>query len=491
MAGPKYTIHGDASSALREFKKLADENARLRRGLQETRRGARGAKREFRGAGDGLAKAKGAAMGLLGIFGIGGGLVGGLTKIVALVRQWEERQKGLVADFEQSASGMVAFLMQQPAGTGRARMEQALNLGVHYGQRDPGQILGTVQAFQASAGTFRGGMASAEAAFQLAGWAEVPLESAKGAVGVGVGLGLTPRESARAVVAAGLASELTPTEMAAMAPTGLPAWMGIKGGPVLGYGIAAALSKVIKDPGKLGTYTKQIGVALQTSTGELGEFWKAHGFATPGMRPLEQLRLLKQLGIDTMGELQAIGLAQKRSMGLAIALGGGPEEELSPTARRARAEGRDVFAANLRTVAQVRGFYAEEDLIARLRMQAEEEAPELTAGRARRSAQGRRAKARLMGPQAQRAQDFEAFRADLGAWYEEQDMGWYVDAEGRADWWGRANLRYWQLTGFENPEWTRPPPRRAEATEIKVPGLKVRVTVEDDRAVAGGPPGGE
>jgi len=380
MAKEKLTVRGDMASALREYAKLLDANADLKRQLRDVRREAKQAKRGFGGMSDGMRQVKRIGLEVLGVLGLAGGIGGAISKIVEGVRQWAQHLDAINQKMDVAAGGMVPFLMQgmgeRPAVVADY-MRQALAAGVRYGQRDAAEVLNTTQAFWASQGSFKQGLAAAQEAFKLSGWLEVPGEEARTAVGTGMGLGLTPSEAARAVVAAGFASELTPAAMAQFAGRGLPAYSGIKGGAVFGYGVGAALSRVIKSPEMAGTYAAQLAKFLQQSSGQVGEFWRAQGFQTPGSDPIGQLRRLKELGIDTMGELVTMtGAAEKKSMGAVIVLGGKPPG-VELTEEAAKMDPDALFKQTLRIIEQTRELAARENLLEEARQAVWSASPEM------------------------------------------------------------------------------------------------------------------
>jgi len=239
------------------------------------------------------------------------------------VQNWDTHMKTLADSIRAAGREMVAFAAMQEPGTEGATAQAAAKMAARYGATGvtQGQVWNMVQAFQARpGGTFQSGMAATRSALDLSMMANVPIEGARAAVATGMGLNLSPEQAAQLAYAAGKASQLSPAEMAQMAGVGLPAFMGVQGGPVTGYGVAAALSGLKVEPGELGTYTKQIGGLLQQTTGGVGKTWKKLGFAEPGGDPVAQLKALQKAGLTTSGKLQQAGFAEKESQGLVILL---------------------------------------------------------------------------------------------------------------------------------------------------------------------------
>jgi len=411
MAKERLEVHGDAAGVLREYAKLINKNDDLKRKLREVREEAKQARQGFGSMGQGLADVKRIAVGVAGALGIGMGVQGAIQGIVKLVADWKQYMADIAQTSRDAGREMTALAMLQEKGKVRERVIAAANLGAQYGQ-SMGASWNTVQAFQSKTGTFQGGMNAARAAFNLAQSANVDLEGARQAVSVGMGLGLKPGEAARAAYAAGQASQLSPAELAQMAGQGLPAFGGVGGGAVTGYGVAAALSGLISDPGNLATYTRQVGTLMQQRTGEVGALWKKLGFKNPGQDVIGQLRALHDNGIRTMGDLQAAGFAKKESLGLSILL-------------------KD-FDSSIATIEDTQRRYADVGAMERNRADAEAESPEMRFSRTMDQLQRATELARTFGPTGPRARQEELNQRVRALAYEKHGLGNWVE-DGKAD----------------------------------------------------------
>jgi len=384
------TIHqvitADESKAIQAWRKMDAEQKKV---IDRFRT----AKQESKGLDESVGKVAGTMKNLMGVLMGGAGLVGALTLAKSAFRDILTQTERITANVSQASMEMAAFAMMQKPGEAGAATRAAAQLGAQYGVK-AGPAWFAVQSMQAKTGTLEGGMQAAEAMFALSQRAGVPMEGARQAVAVGMGLNLTPEQAARAAYAAGKASQLSPAQLAEMAGTGLPAYQGVGGGPIAGYGVAAALSGLISDPGLLGTYTRQVGVLLQQRTGKPGKLWKGLGFERPGAEPEAQLRALEAAGITTMGDLQAAGFAKKESLGLSILLANLPSA--------------------LKTMETVRGYYGQEGLIRREREAAEKDVPELSLDRQIEEVFAKTQLTRTIGPRAQTAQRLQLRRAQLG-----------------------------------------------------------------------------
>lgn len=378
MAQAKLEFSGDAQKLLTEMAKVQQKQGDM---IQKLKEGNRESKRGTKDHADGLG---GVATKL-------GSVVAGYLSIgvaIGTIRSgmhaWSQYMDEVTQKANQAAQDMAALALLQQPGQMRQNVLQAQAMGINYGVTG-GQSWAVTQAFQSKyGGDFAKGLGAAEATFALAQAGGVPVEGARTAVAVGTGLGLSPADAARAAYAAGAASQLSAAELASMAGSGLPAYQGVGGGALTGYGVAAALSGLISDPGNLGTYTRQVGTLMQTRTGKVGETWKGLGIATPGADIEAQLLAMHGAGIRTMGDLQAAGFAKKESLGLSILLA-------------------DLPAA-LETMKDVRTAFADTDLLPRQRAAAEAEIPEMALQRRTAQATAAIEAMETLGPTAQYAQ---------------------------------------------------------------------------------------
>ena len=364
-----------------------------------------------------------------GALGVGGGIQGAVSKIVEGVQKWKEYQDAIARGLVRTGQEMTAIAMSQDKNV-RARVLHSAQVGAEHGLT-MGESWGVVQRFQAREGSFEGGMRSARAAFRLAQKADVPLEGAAKAVSVGRGLGLTADQAARAAYAAGKASQLSPAELAQMAGQGLPAYSGIGGGAVTGYGVAAALSGLISDPGNLATYTRQVGTLMQQRTGQVGRTWQRLGFDKPGQDLVAQLKALEGAGITTMGDLQAAGFAKKESLGLSILL-------------------KDLPQA-LEAMEKTKRIYGQQGILAADRARAEAAMPEMAFSRKYAANKARLEIAKDFGPGTREAMEHTLWRQRLGIRFREEGQGWFTNDEGMPGWLDKFVGSYFNLEGRTSP----------------------------------------
>jgi len=201
---------------------------------------------------------------------------------------------------------------------------------------------------------------------------------------------------------------LKPAELAEIAPRGLPAYMGIGGGVVTGYGIAAALSGVTQEPGELGTQTKQIAQMLQRRVGKPGAFWSRLGFNRPGERPVEQIQAMYDAGVRTMGDLEAAGFSQEQSLGMQIMLG--------------------TWEQNKATIANTRALYQQPGIISAERMRMEAEAPMIETERRIREVEAMRAGLRTAGKPGELAMQRDLAFGMAGTLMEGRGFGRWAEA---------------------------------------------------------------
>ena len=417
---------GDAIKATADLEvKVVELEAKLRKMGQAGKKGGGDTAKA-------LETVKGVAGSLLPVMGVSGAIAMGVREIVSLTKQWQEHASGVAEKISLSARDLAAFTMMQEPGTGGKRARAVGALGAAHGVK-PGAALDVQQRFQAKfQGDFAKGLKATHAVFDLAEQAGVPVEGARQAVSVGMALNLSADEAARAAYAAGKASQKNPAELAQMAGGGLPAYMGIGGGPITGYGVAAALSAVIEEPEKLGTYTRQVGMLLQQRTGKVGKTWKRLGFAKPGAHPVEQLQALWDAGIRSMGDLQVAGFNKKESFGLSVLLANWPESK--------------------KIMNQTREMASQPNLIAIDRAAAEADVPTLKLMRERERKVAEFDAEQMLGADAGPRLQSDIHRRNIGLKMEREGFGFLVPETGVASWWGI--LRHAVLT---NPAATSGP----------------------------------
>jgi len=245
----------------------------------------------------------------VGVIAAGLGIPMGIGQAISFinsgVQQWRQQMGEIAKLARETTTEMIAFSQVQEKGTTGARAREVAKMGVPYGMA-PGAALSTFQMLQAQLG---GKYGETAAAFEQVGRLKlggVPIESAREAVLVGMGLGVSPGVAARAPYAAGIESARTPAEMAAAAGIALPAYRGIGGGLPFGYAVMSQLSSVVPAE-QLGTYTARAGTGLTDL-----KFWKRYRFKEPGADPWKQLEFLAGKGWTTQQALQKAGLTEER-----------------------------------------------------------------------------------------------------------------------------------------------------------------------------------
>jgi len=394
VAKEQFILEGDAAAVVREYARVIEQNKQLKEQMREVRRAARSTRESFQGSHQVLSQLRSVAMSVAGAFGFGFGLAGLASKFAQSIKEAYENLDRMGQKAVETGRSMVAFaMMQRPGQVGQAVREIAA-LGARYGIT-PGEAWYVTQSFQAmpGVGTVERARRAVEPVFRLHALAGVPMETARAAVATGIGMGLTPEQAARAVYAAGRASQLSPVELAAAAGGALPAYKGLGGGAITGYGVMAALSTLVTEPGELGTMARQVGIALQRASGRVGKTWRALGIEQPGVSPIEQLDALyraiqqeaERRGVQPqwMAELERRGFALKQSRGLAILL------SMWPRARQ--------------TIEQVQALYRRPGILERERMAAEAEAPHLRLEREDAIMRAALEYAQQFGPSARRA----------------------------------------------------------------------------------------
>jgi len=282
---------------------------------RETRQAGRDSERAARGFGRLGSKFREIA----GAFGLGLGIGAAITKIIGLVRQWEQHMESIARLNRQAGQDMVALALMQEPGKIREHVMAAGRIGGKYGV-PLGASWSAVQMLQSQTGSFEKGLAAAEEAFRLKQLG-VPVEAAAAAVSTGMGLGLTTRRAALAPYAAGTASSLSPAELSAVAGQALKPWREREmGGAEFGYQILAAMTQTLKSQSLAATATQQIGVSLMGREGKVGQLWKRLGVA-PGKDPMAQFQALRRAGLTSTNDLIAAGFAPERAQALSSLLG--------------------------------------------------------------------------------------------------------------------------------------------------------------------------
>lgn len=291
--------------AKRDLSGVADAQGKVTKEAGDAARQSERANRGLRGL-------AGAARSLVAALGVGTGIAGAVSLIRKGIEAWRQDMEAIARLSREAGQNMIAFATMQEPGTVGKRARAAAEAGAEFGVA-PGPAWSAVQALQSQTGSYEQGLAAAREAWSLSRLGVHP-RAAQGAVSVGMGLGLEAPEAARAPFVAGQLSSLSPAEMAAAAQRGLPAYRGLGGGPLFGYQAMAVLSQVIKEPGRLGTYTARLASALSAEEGEAGAVWGRLGIERPGADPMAQLRALAGAGITSEQQLRRAGFAEEREV---------------------------------------------------------------------------------------------------------------------------------------------------------------------------------
>ena len=243
---------------------------------------------------------------IAGALGITAGIGAAVQTIVRLTREWHEGMERIAKASAAAGKEMTALAMMQKGGAAAEAVRSGAAVGARYGMT-PGQSWAALQQLQPQAGGLKGGLAALAAVGQFSQWAGVPVEEATPAISLAMGLKMDPFRGARALYAAGETSSLSPTEMATMAQRGLPGWLGMPGGPVMGLAVASQLSEVKKQRKVLGTSTEAARAML---LGAEAEKYFA-GIGAPERDIIKRLKALRGKGITDVLALERAGFKEK------------------------------------------------------------------------------------------------------------------------------------------------------------------------------------
>lgn len=243
--------------------------------------------------------------------GMTGGIAFAITKVISLVKEWRQNLRDVARETANAGREMTALAMMQQPGKAAEAVRRAATAGARYGIR-PGEAWAGVQQLQAQAGGLEPGLAAFESAARLSQFAGVPVENAMQAVSLGMGLGLTPDEAGRAIYGAGKLSSLSPTEMAQMAQKGVAGFTQRTGGPQTGFAVAAQLSEVIKEPGRLGTLTERGRAGLFGAKREELFSGLSKETGIEGTDIIARLKMLRAAGGTGPLGLEKLGFVEKR-----------------------------------------------------------------------------------------------------------------------------------------------------------------------------------
>jgi len=387
----------------------AQDLARVAEAERKVGQDARDAGRSAGEGAAGMERLASAGKQVLAGLGIGTGISAGVAAIVGLVRQWQQHMEEIARLSRQAGQEMVAFaLMQEPGKAGERAREAA---GAIKGEEaSPGVSFAAVAELQGAAGgDYAKGLEAAREVEKLR-LLGVPVEQATQAVSLGMGMGMTGPEAARALFAAG--GPQAPAFAQAAIPS-LPAYRGVGGGPRFGYDVMAALEATYKEPGQLGTMTRQVALALREREGDIGKTWRRLGIAEPGADPMAQLQALAAKGITTPEALRRAGFGGRGEEALSALLSDLPGFE----ARRAETAAR----------------YARPGLLGEARAAAE--TPQMIHARRIEELETGIAVEKLFGAEAEPARRRELYEAAAAAEMERLGFGFLVGGDKRAGGW--------------------------------------------------------
>jgi hypothetical protein len=401
MAGKvKFVLEADEARAVNSFLRVVDAQKKTEQGFKRVTD-------KSRTASTGLNKMAAGAKSVLGALGLGVGIAGAIALVNANLRKWASHMDEIARKTKEAGQDILAFALMQEPGKKGGRFREAVLMGAKYGM-EPGQAVSAFQRIQAQVGDYE----KAKPAFASIGALRrmgVPQEGAEKAVSIGMALGLTPRQAARAPYAAGELSSLSPAELAEMSTQGLPIYAGIKGKALFGYSVAAQLSQVYKDPGKLGTYTARAATGLTKATGAVGKLWEKGGFE-PGADPMGQLQYLYDMGARSDLDLTRLGFTEKRSrLALSVLL-----------------QNFDDFKERSKKFEALMGT---EGLLGTRLAQTEEEVPITKYTRLVEESSARQAGLRIAGPESERARKRDLHQRLTAERFLKAGHGWMVGAD--------------------------------------------------------------
>ena len=258
-------------------------------------------------AGSSMAKVgdvvKGQLMGIAGALGLTGGIAGAVALIQKGFENWSANLREITAEVQKAGDEIVAFAALQEGGTKRARVQAAAELGTRYGVTSRGEAFDIVQAMQSMLGTFDKGMAAAEEIFQ-ASQAGIPIDLGAELETLGISQGAKPGETLRKAFAAGEASGRTPRAMAKVAEA-----LAFFEDPDFMFAVGTMIAGSFPES-QLPVYMKRLGEGLSPISGA-AEWYEAHGVGK-GATQQARLEKLAAEGIDTLVELEEIGIAETR-----------------------------------------------------------------------------------------------------------------------------------------------------------------------------------
>ena len=419
MSGDSVTfrVAADTNEAVQAYYRLVQVQKESERAAREQSRATREADRAAREHARSVNQIAGAARSVLGAFGVSLGIAGAVSLINRGVEKWKEHMDGVARSTRAAMNELIAFSQVQEPGTLGVRARAVAKMGTEFGFT-PAESLASFQAVQSQLG---GNYAQAQAAFREIGAlrrAGVPMEAARDAVLVGMGLGYTPGQAARAAYAAGKLSSRTPADIAGQAGIGLVPYRGIGGGMETGYAIMAQLSSVVPT-GELGTYTARAATGLTDV-----KFWRRLGIRDPGADPLAQLEMLAGRGITTQLALEKRGMTEireQRSLSILLA-------DLPGLRKR---------------IQDLRAMVAQPGLLPGELAEAETQLPQLRIGRQIMQVEQQMEFERALGLEALPASERDLMLAQRALVLQRQGKGWLVGEKKRA-----GGVAWWLGTGY-------------------------------------------
>ncbi len=244
--------------------------------------------------------------GMAASLGMGAGVAGAVMKITEGYGNWLSIAREISAETRKAAIELIEFAALQEGGTKRARVMEAMDLGIRYGITDRGVAWDVVQSMQSAAGgDFQQGMKRAEVIF-AAKRVGIPVPVGQSVERYGAGQQMPPGQAIRMAEVAGRLSSLT-AEPLAKTGQALSYWED----PAVMFGAAAVLSEFL-EPGKLEVHVRRAAMTL-SGTGKLQPYFEKAGLGKAG--PLERVRHLREKeGIVDADTLQA--LANREEIGI-------------------------------------------------------------------------------------------------------------------------------------------------------------------------------
>lgn len=313
--------------------------------------------------------------------GMVAGFVGVQQAISAINAQytaWIENERKLGKETIATTGGARAFAALQPGPLMQARVQEVLR---ETGGRMPSaQAFDIVQGLQSASGDYATALREFRDTILKARDLGMKPELAQELVNMARPLGVDPALFVRQAYITGVAATRGTNEIAAAA-VGLTSWND----KLLGMAAAGQITGLRGMEGR--PYLEQAGIGL-SGVSPAAEWFKRQGLGQDATQE-QRLRMLRTKGIDTMEELQQIGISEIRMMGgLTDLVTNLPNVEKYRAAVLAGTEpGKDVLGSTIANIERWLPSTTAERLVeeAKGRRMAAEFAPEMAAKRAAQS----------------------------------------------------------------------------------------------------------